>query len=160
MNQEQDASTFTEPNPNEAASAPEAPPPEPSTFEDLVRTPRERRFRNVTLPMMKKTLMIRSLLDRELTTYQAETVDAERKFKAGKLEDANRRLIALCVVDPTSREPMFTPQRIGLLGDWDAADTAVLFDAVTEWVGIDAEDIAELVRIRDKAKNFELTHGD
>jgi len=157
-------STFSEPN----ATTPERdkPPagipalPPPASFDELVKTPRNRRYHNVPLPILDKTVMIRSLTDRELTTYQAETVDRERKFKAGKLEDANRRLIALCVVDPTSREPMFTAQRIGLLSDWDAADTAVLFDACTKHVGIDAEDIAELVRIRDSAKNFELARDD
>lgn len=115
---------------------------------------RERRYKNVPLPACKLTVRIRSLKEAELSHYQAQTLKSGgRGLRTDRLEDATRRLLVLCMVDPAGNR-LYANRHADKLRDWDAADTQHLYAECAAWCGIDRDDIEELV------KNSELIPAD
>jgi len=106
----------------------------------------KRRYRDVPLPMMGLTVRIQSLTEKELSEYQAATLDRRRGgFREQRLLDANRRLIAACLVDGDGEKLCTCPEHIQRIASWDGMDTQVLYDACAEHSGITKQDIEDLV---------------
>jgi hypothetical protein len=106
-----------------------------------------RRFKLVALPVMGLTVRIRSLTERELTAYTSAVVsnDAGQTFRRARVEDATRRLIALCLVDPEGNR-LLSDADAGRLAEWDSADTQHLYNEITPFVGLKRGDVDDLVK--------------
>ena len=122
-----------------------------ATFEQLVSASGKRRFCETTLPVSGVRVRLRSLTERELSAYQARVVSAQNDAqRAARLEQANRKLIALCLVDQDGN-PLVPAGEDRQLAELDAADTSHLYDECAKHVGINTTDIEDLV------KNSEMT---
>ncbi len=110
----------------------------------------QRRFTVVgPLPISRKKFRLQSLSEGELSSYQSVAVGKDG-FKPARMEDANRRLIARCVVDGDGNRLMTDAQAVKL-AEWDAADTTYLYEACARHVGLKRDEIDDL------AKNSEPT---
>lgn len=123
-----------------------------ATLDDLFGRPCGRRFKvTEPLPVKGVPVRIRSLTEREVSAYNAEAVATKGDgLRKDKLQDATRRLIALCVVDQDGN-PLIPKAKITEIADWDAADTAFLYQECARFCGINTSDIEVL------AKNSETT---
>jgi len=106
----------------------------------------KRRFKTLSLPTSGLKVRIRSLSERELSHYQTATV-ANRGvgLKRSRLEDANRRLIALVLVDAAGNR-LLSDSQVGKLAEWDSADSSFLYDEAAAHVGIKEGEIEDLVK--------------
>lgn len=106
----------------------------------------QRRHETLTLPISGNKVRIRSLSERELSAYQAATVSANGTgLRRNRLEDANRRLIVLCLVDGAGNR-ICNDNHVRKMENWDAADTSYLYEQCAEHVGVRTEDIEDLVK--------------
>lgn len=98
------------------------------------------------LPVRGVKVRIRSLTEREVSEYQSATIAKKGDgLRTDRLKDANRRLIALCLVDGDGN-PYVTPAMQSEMSDWDAADTSFLYDACAQHCGLNKSDIEDLVK--------------
>jgi len=98
------------------------------------------------LPVQGVKVRIRSLTEREVSEYQAQTIAKKGDgLRTDRLKDANRRLIALCLVDGDGN-PYVTPAMQTEMADWDAADTGFLYDECAKHCGLNKSDIEDLVK--------------
>ena len=105
-----------------------------------------RRFKSVPLPICGLTMRIRSLREDEVSDYQAELVARTgRGILPARLKDANRRLMALCLVDSAGNRLLGNGDT-AKLAKFDNADAAVLYDECANHAGINREDIETLVK--------------
>ena len=112
----------------------------------------KRRFKVIgPLPVSKKKIRIQSLSEGELSSYQAVAVGKDG-FRPSRMEDANRRLIARCMVDHEGNR-LLTDAQAGKLAQWDSADTTYLYNECATHLGLRRDDVEEAV------KNFEATPG-
>ena len=89
---------------------------------------------------------IRSLTERESSEYQAKLVAKKGDgLRTERLKDANRRLIALCLVDGDGNTYV-TPAMQTQMADWDAADTGFLYSECATHCGLSTSDIEDLVK--------------
>ena len=119
-----------------------------STIEEVFSgQPLQRRFKKLEpLPISGFRLRIRSLTERESADYQAKLVAKKGDgLRTERLKDANRRLIALCLVDEEGNTYV-TPTMQAQLGNWDAADTGFLYDECANHCGLNKSDIEDLVK--------------
>jgi len=107
--------------------------------------PAKRRYKKLTLPVSGLRVRIQSLSERELSAYQAVTIAKTGSFKLNKLEDANRRLIVLCMVDDAGNR-ILNGSHVAKLEDWDSADTNFLSAECSSHVGLRADEIEGLVK--------------
>jgi hypothetical protein len=119
---------------------------------ELFCSPFKRRFTVVgPLPISGKRFRLQSLSEGELSSYQALAVGKDG-FKPSRMEDANRRLIARCVVDNDGNR-LITDAQAAKLVEWDSADTAYLYNECARHVGLKRDEIEDLV------KNSDMTVG-
>jgi hypothetical protein len=133
-------------------------PPETSLagVEQLFGSASKRRYKYVTLPVAGHELRIQSLTEREVSAYQQaawKKINGQLTQNLARVEDSNRRLIVLCVVDAAGNR-LLNDSHVPLLLEWDAADTQHLFRECVAHCGINAGDIEGL------EKNSETTHAD
>lgn len=121
-----------------------------ATKDELFSGAPARRFHSVTLPVSKHKVRIRSITEREYSAYQAALVAANgRKLRTDRMEDANRRFIALCLVDGNGNQ-LLGKNEHNKLSDWDAADSGYLYDECAKHCGINTDDIEGLVKNSDE----------
>ncbi len=121
-----------------------------ATFEQLVASGGKRRFEIVTTPISSLKFRIRSLTERELSSYQAIVQSArDEKSRQVRLSASNRRFLALCLVDDVGN-PIVPADKVGQLAELDAADSAFLYDESVRHCGISAADLEELVGNSDE----------
>lgn len=114
-----------------------------STAADLFDGPYRRRFKIIgPLPVNGKKLRIQSLNEGELSSYNAVAVGKEG-FKPARMEDANRRLIARCLVDQDGNR-LLSDQQAGKLIAWDAADAQYVYNECAAFVGLKRDEIEGL----------------
>jgi len=113
------------------------------SLSDLIDAPLRRRY-VVTdpCPINKRRFRIQSLTEGELSSYQAMALGKDG-FKQARMEDANRRLIARCLVDRNGNRLLSDSQAVKLIA-WDSADTHFLYNACAEHVGLKREDVEAL----------------
>lgn len=118
-----------------------------ATAADLFGKPRPRRYKLVgPLPVLGVTVRIRSLTEREVSGYQMQVLQTSGSgFRKDRLLDANRRLIALCLVDANGNTFVSDAQRAEM-ADWDNADTAYLYDECAKHAGINKQELEDLVK--------------
>ena len=89
-----------------------------ATIQQLTE-PGKRRFKDVELPVRGGKVLIRSLFEHESEAFQMQNL---KRNKRGVDVSAYRRLIILCAVDSSSKEPMFSDAHLEIFSLWDAAD--------------------------------------
>ena len=93
----------------------------------------ERRFKTVgPLPVRGGYVRLRSLTEAEASAYEAASYDAGKLVRA-RMEDANRRYIALCLVDQAGNR-LLGPSDVPKLAAWDRADMAFVYTAARDHV--------------------------
>lgn len=114
----------------------------------LFGSPLKRRYKIVgPLPVNGLRFRIQSLSEGELSAYQAVAVGKEG-FRPGRMEDANRRLIAKCLVDGDGNR-LLTDGQAAKLAEWDAADATALYNECAQHVGVKREDVDDLAKNSD-----------
>jgi hypothetical protein len=126
-----------------------------ATWDDLKTATGKRRFTHVTLPVCGLTFRVRSLFEREMSNHQAGVISArgEKQYQQ-RLRTANRRFIALCLVDEEAN-PLVPDGEVGRLSELDSADTSHLYTECASHVGISTDDLDALVG--EAEKNLEET---
>lgn len=103
-----------------------------------------RRFRTETCPWDEaKAVRVRSLSEREQSTFEAATVTKSGGLKTERLKDAKRRYIALCVCDEEGN-PILTANDVREMDETDARLIQWVYKIATEHNGIDESDVEEL----------------
>lgn len=116
--------------------------------------PAKRRFKNLTLPVSGHTVRIRSLLEGEKESYEAELFTAKGdQLRKDKLTNARRRLVLICLVNDNG-ERLLSDADIDQLKALDGADMAYLQGECQAHCGFSKGDIEGLV------KNSETVHAD
>ena len=116
-----------------------------ATFEQLIASSGKRRFDVVTAPVCGLRFRMRSLTEREVSNYQAVVQSArDDQSRQVRLSAANRRFLALCLVDDVGN-PIVPADQVGKLAELDAADSAFLYDQCVRHSGITAQDLQDLV---------------
>ena len=123
------------------------------SIEEITSKPPQRRYKIIgPTPVNGKKFRIQSLYEAELSSYQAQAVGKDG-FRPAKMEDANRRLIARCLVNADGNR-LLSDSQANVLATWDAADTNFLYNECALWVGLKREDPDNL------EKNSVTTSGD
>jgi len=116
-----------------------------ATTEQLLSPSKRRRYDTVELPVSGLTVRIQSLTELEVNNYQMAVVgQRQARYQRDRLRDATRRLIVLCVVDAVGNR-LLSDKHVKRLAEWDAADTQVLYDACAKHVGLNTDDIDQLI---------------
>ena len=115
---------------------------------DELLSPGKRRFKDVVLPIRDVKLRIRSLMENESELFQSEMF-SRGKVQTGKTVSSYRRLIVLCVCDGLNDSPLFGPNDMESLNNWDGADIIYLGKECESFCGfVDGE-------VEKMEKNFE-----
>lgn len=126
-----------------------------ATWGDLKSATGKRRYTFVDAPVSGLRFRVRSLFERELSDHQAATVAARGEVEYHKrLRTANRRFIALCLVDDEGN-PIVPLKELGSMCEMDGADTTHLYSECAAHVGISTQDLDALVG--EAEKNLEET---
>ena len=121
-----------------------------ATFEQLVASGGKRRFNIVTLPTSGLKVRIRSLTERELSSYQSIIQSArDEKSRQVRMAASNRRFIALCLVDDDGN-PIVPADKVGQIAELDAADSSHLYNECATHCGINQQDLEDLVGNSDE----------
>ena len=117
--------------------------------------PSVRRFKDLDpLPVRGLVCRIRSLTEREVSSYQTEVISSSGTgMRKDKLRSAERRLISKSLVDG-SGQPYVTGKHLVEMAEWDYADIGFLYTEIAKHVGLNKDDIENLV------KNSEKTPAD
>lgn len=105
---------------------------------DLFPNAYQRRYENVDLPVCQKTVCIRSLTALEVEKWNvAELAKDNRNLIRGRIEDRDRRLIVLCLVDKPGGNLLLNPDHLKRMATlWDSADIMVLSQACIRFCGV------------------------
>lgn len=113
--------------------------------DQLFAAPFKRRFAVVKLPVSGFTVRIRSLTAGELSAHQASAYagDDLRVSKA-RLEDSERRFIALCLADEQGNRLIAATDQAKLAHireNWDAGDLSYLYNQCRRHVRVEPGDV-------------------
>lgn len=122
-----------------------------ATAEQLMgATAGKRRFKELTLPICGLRVRIRSLTEGEVSRYQGALLSRRgRGIVSGRITEANRRLVVLCLVDAKANR-LFKDSDADKLKEWDGADVQFLADECTTFCGLDRDDLEALVGNSDE----------
>jgi len=125
------------------------PQPAPSCVcsrEDLFGT-FKRRYKAVTLPISGRSIRFQNMSEPELSAYSAAVLsnDGNAKIRRARLEDAQRRLFALCIVNADGDRILGSDDLQGF-AQWDSCDAQYLYDGIAPFVGLKRGDLDELVK--------------
>lgn len=106
-----------------------------------------RRFKTLDpLPVRGLVCKIRSLFEQEVSDYQiAVHKSSGSGMRMDKLRSAERRLIKAALVDDNN-QPYVTNTHLAEMAKWDYADINFLYTEITRHVGLNKDDIENLVK--------------
>jgi len=105
----------------------------------------ERRYIDLELADAGITVRIQSLSEKEKSTYETRLIaKSGRGILRERLQDATRRLIALCLVDDKN-ERIFLDSDVNQIGDMDSFVSSRIYDACQEHCGFNKGDIQDTV---------------
>jgi len=105
----------------------------------------ERRYINLELPEVGLVVRIQSLSEKEKSQYETRLIaKSGRGVIRDRLQDATRRLIALCVVDDKN-ERIFSNADIDKIGELDSFVSSRIYEAAQEHCGFNKHDIETTV---------------
>ena len=105
----------------------------------------ERRYIDLELADAGITVRIQSLSEKEKSTYETVLIaKSGRGILRERLQDATRRLIALCLVDDKN-ERIFMDSDVNQIGEMDSFVSSRIYDACQEHCGFNKGDIQDAV---------------
>ena len=105
----------------------------------------ERRYIDLELEDAGVTVRIQSLSEKEKSSYETVLIaKSGRGILRDRLQDATRRLIALCLVDDKN-ERIFSDSDVNQIGEMDSFVSSRIYDAAQEHCGFNKGDITETV---------------
>lgn len=107
----------------------------------------QRRYIDLTIGDRGITVRLQSLSEKEKSTYETQLIAKSGKgILRERLQDATRRLIALCLVDENNERVFVTDSEIEKIGDLDSFVSSKIYDACQEHAGFNKEDISDSVK--------------
>lgn len=101
----------------------------------------QRRYLDVSLPRQGVSVRIQSLNERDRSRYELFSTGPDGRYDRTLNLLARRFLISLCLVDDDGKRLLGDgDEELQFLGDMDAGDAGVLFDACRKHCGLDAEE--------------------
>ena len=105
----------------------------------------ERRYIDLDLEDAGVTVRIQSLSEKEKSAYETRLIaKSGRGILRDRLQDATRRLIALCLVDENN-DRIFLDSDINQIGEMDSFVSSRIYDAAQEHCGFNKGDIEDTV---------------
>ena len=106
----------------------------------------ERRYIDLELADAGITVRIQSLSEKEKSTYETRLIaKSGRGILRERLQDATRRLIALCLVDENN-DRVFSDSDVNQIGEMDSFVSSRIYDACQEHCGFNKGDISDAVK--------------
>jgi hypothetical protein len=106
----------------------------------------ERRYSTVDIPERNISIRIQSLSEAEKSQYETCLIAKNgRGIMRERLQDATRRLIALCVVDEEGKR-IFSDSDLSAIANLDSYISSRIYDACQEHCGFNKGDIDETVK--------------
>lgn len=106
----------------------------------------ERRYSTVEIPERDISIRIQSLSEAEKSQYETCLIAKNgRGIMRERLQDATRRLIALCVVDEDGKR-IFSDSDLSAIANLDSYISSRIYDACQEHCGFNKGDIDETVK--------------
>ena len=106
----------------------------------------ERRYIDLELADAGITVRIQSLSEKEKSTYETRLIaKSGRGILRERLQDATRRLIALCLVDEDN-DRIFLDSDVDKIGELDSFVSSKIYDACQEHCGFNKGDIQDAVK--------------
>ena len=106
----------------------------------------ERRYIDLELADAGITVRIQSLSEKEKSTYETRLIaKSGRGILRERLQDATRRLIALCLVDENN-DRIFLDSDVDKIGELDSFVSSKIYDACQEHCGFNKGDIQDAVK--------------
>ena len=106
----------------------------------------ERRYIDLELTDAGITVRIQSLSEKEKSTYETRLIaKSGRGILRERLQDATRRLIALCLVDENN-DRIFLDSDVDKIGELDSFVSSKIYDACQEHCGFNKGDIQDAVK--------------
>lgn len=100
----------------------------------------------IEIPEWGGTVTIRMMTGRERDAFEASIVDSKGGTRAMKFDNIRAKLVAKTVIDPDTKELMFTVADVEALGNKSAAALDRIFSASQKLSKITEEDVEELVK--------------
>ena len=101
----------------------------------------ERRYIDLDLEDAGVTVRIQSLSEKEKSSYETRLIaKSGRGILRDRLQDATRRLIALCLVDENN-DRIFLDSDVNQIGEMDSFVSSRIYDAAQEHCGFNKGDI-------------------
>jgi predicted molibdopterin-dependent oxidoreductase YjgC len=92
-------------------------------------------------------VLVQELRGRERDEFEASLVVDPGNGKAYKdVRNIRAKLVARCIVDPDTREPVFTRDDVAALGELSAAALDRVYGAAAKLSGLSDEDVEELAK--------------
>jgi|TARA_R110002051_G_scaffold320198_1_gene405208 hypothetical protein len=105
----------------------------------------ERRYIDLDLEDAGVTVRIQSLSEKEKSAYETRLIaKSGRGILRDRLQDATRRLIALCLVDENN-DRIFLDSDVNQIGEMDSFVSSRIYDAAQEHCGFNKGDIEDTV---------------
>ena len=112
--------------------------------EDILKAD-DRPVETVPVPEWGGEVLVQGCNGRGRDEYFASmTVMTKGGQQAMNAENATAKLVARCIIDPDTREPMFTQQDVHLLGEKSGQALNRVFEAAQRLSGLTEEDMADL----------------
>lgn len=106
----------------------------------------ERRYSTIDIPERDISIRIQSLSEAEKSQYETCLIAKNgRGIMRERLQDATRRLIALCVVDEEGKR-IFSDSDLSAIANLDSYISSRIYDACQEHCGFNKGDIDETVK--------------
>ena len=105
----------------------------------------ERRYIDLDLEDAGVTVRIQSLSEKEKSSYETRLIaKSGRGILRDRLQDATRRLIALCLVDENN-DRIFLDSDVNQIGEMDSFVSSRIYDVAQQHCGFNKGDIEDTV---------------
>ena len=91
-------------------------------------------------------VLVRGLTGKGRDAFEKSLLVGKGKNRDVNIENARAKLLALCIVDPKTKEPMFIQAEVEALGRKSAKALNRVYDVATDLSGIGEEEIEELTK--------------
>ncbi len=107
---------------------------------------KKRRYTTITLPVSGLTVRIQSWNAREKAVYQNAPINTkDGGFYKVRLDDSELRAIVQSAVDADGHR-LFGMEQANELAEWDSADVACLYEAISKHCGLSKTTLEDLIK--------------
>lgn len=120
---------------------------------EMIEKASELKTEVVEVPEWGGDVLIRELTGSERDAYEASLMAEKRGGKPNVL-NLRARLVGKCLIDPDTKQRLYTDQEIGILGNKSASALDRLFDACQKLSGMEPK------KVEEAEKNSETVLSD